>query len=396
MRAKSLLQNLALAGASLAFSAGVIEVGARVLVARDSAPPKDQSQRIGRYHRILGWDKPPGGHMRIARHQEYDIEIQLNSHGLRGPERDYAKPPGTRRVLILGDSFAEGYYVDEDKSAAALLEALLKGSAACGSVEVINGATAGYSTDQEYLFFEGEGKNYRPDVVLLFFYYNDLFFNTSAMGTGGKPKPYFDVDGGRLVLRNTPVPELELGSGEAPRPLLGSLALRLLSKRMSESPRFQAALARLGLVAKSAKVKNIEFAVFGPRRDEVEEMWRRTAAILAALKRAVEANGGRLAVLYVPTRIEANDDAWAEERAAARLGSRWDRARVRERLSALGQALGIPVSDPTSELRRAEQAGRPAYFPIDGHWNTVGNAVVARFLEPGVRTLLDCPGTAKR
>lgn len=395
MRAKALLQNLVLLAASLLVTAALIEVAARVWAAREAAPPTDQSQGIAQYHPVLGWDKPSGGHMRIARHGEFDVEIALNAHGLRGPDRNYAKPAGARRVLILGDSFGEGYYVEEPESARAVLERLLNADG-CGRVEVINGATAGYSTDQEYLFFEAEGKKYAPDLVLLFFYYNDLLGNTTGMGTGGKPKPYFDVDGERLELRNSPVPRLDPERAGL-RPFRGSLALRLLSNRVAKgSPWLQRVLASLGLVERSAAVTNREFDVFGPRRPEVDDRWRRTRAILAELRRSIEASGGRLAILYVPVRLEVNDSEWDEQRRMYALGPRWERDRVRVRLTDVGNSLGIPVSDPTPELRRVQQPGRSAYYEDDGHWNAIGNAVVAHVLEPQARRMLGCSDTTKR
>lgn len=391
MRLKQLLQNAALLVASFVVTAGLIEAAARLYVAKGAVTPAEPRQRIAQYHQILGWDKPPGGHMQIARRGEYDVKIALNAHGLRGPDRAYAKPAGTRRVLILGDSFGEGYYVDEEKSARAVLEELLGStSSECGSVEVINGSTAGYSTDQEYLFFESEGHKYHADLVLVFFYYNDLFFNTTGMGTGRKPKPFFELDGDRLVLKNTPVPRLDAAQSGT-RPFRGSQALRLLSNRVADgSPRLQAALAKLGLVERRASETNAEFAVFGPMHGVVDEMWRRTAAILRALAASVTARGAQLAVVYVPARVEANDTAWQEVRESYALGPKWDRARVRERLGALCESLGVPFVDPAASLTRAERSGRAAYFPIDGHWNELGNATAAHVLEPRVRQLLAC------
>src|SRR5262245_4317968 len=205
MRMRAVWSNLALALVSVAVTLGLLELAARLWVSRGQPAPPPSHRPISRYHPRLGWDKPPGGRMRLTR-DEYDVTIAINSKGLRGPERDYPKPPGTARILILGDSFAEGYYVEEEASTRALLEAKLNREPACRSYEVIGGATAGYSTDQEYLFYEEEGRRYGPDLVLVFFYYNDLHFNTTGVGTGGKPKPYFVEEDGRLALRNTPVP----------------------------------------------------------------------------------------------------------------------------------------------------------------------------------------------
>lgn len=395
-----MLLNLLLAALSLAFVCAAAETAARLVVGRSVAPKSGTPNRpISRYSPTLGWDKPPGGEMRIAR-DEYDVLIRINSKGLRGPERDYAKAAGARRVLILGDSFAEGYYVDEDKSARAVLEGLLNGRDACSPFDVVNGGTAGYSTDQEYLFFEEEGHKYSPDLVLVFFYYNDVYYNSSGIGTGGKPKPYFDVDGDRLVLRNTPVPK----TAEDPktrvgglRPWRGSIALRLLSNRtLDAAPRLHASLARLGLVEPVSRDPYKEFWPYGAgHREEVDDMWRRTAVILKALKERVESHGGRLAGLYVPSRLDVNEEALEAADQRFRMGLRRSRDRVAKRLKATCDAIGIPLADPREALRRQEASGTLAYFPNDGHWNEIGNAIAARELLPLVKTILPCGGAPR-
>src|SRR5262245_9174348 len=283
---------------TLALCAAVAEVASRIVVGR--RPVAAAANRpISRYHPTLGWDKPPDGDMRITR-DEYDIHVHINSKGLRGPEREYAKPAGIRRVLILGDSYAEGYYAEEEQTARAVLESRLNKS--CGRFEVLNGGTAGYSTDQEYLFFENEGKRYAPDIVVVFLYYNDLYYNTTGVGTGGKPKPYFEEDHGQLVLRNVPVPRTDADTRVGGlRPCRGSVRPAPLRRAHADvSPQLNRTLAWLGLVE---PVSNEPFREFWPyglgHRDEVEDMWRRTALILRTLKGSVEAQSGRLAVLYV-------------------------------------------------------------------------------------------------
>jgi hypothetical protein len=396
-RFRNLLLNLVLAAAAVAVMCGMAEIAARVWAAqaRGAQAPVAGNRPISRYHPLLGWDKPPGGRMRITR-EEYDVEIAINSKGLRGPERDYPKPPGTRRVLILGDSFAEGYYVKEEDSARAVLERLLDGPGACAPYEVLNGATAGYSTDQEYLFFTEEGRRYDPDLVLVFLYYNDLYYNTTGVGTGGKPKPYFVEKDGVPVLRNTPVPEEPEGTRGAAGPLRpwhGSMALRLLSNRtVDAAPRLHALLARAGLVEPVSREPFKEFWPYSPAHPaEVEDMWRRTAVILRALDEAVRRQGGRLAILYVPSRLEVNEESLVLTDERYHLGLRRNPERIPKRLRAMCEAMSIPLLDPREALRAKESAGVRAYFPQDGHWNELGNAVVAEELAPFVRQLLPCP-----
>jgi hypothetical protein len=110
-------------------------------------------------------------------------------------------------LLILGDSFAEGFSVSFEKSVGRVLEGLLARPAP--RIEVINGATVGYSTDQEYLFYHDEGSRYSPQVVLLFFYYNDVLYNVRG-SMGGMPKPLVKFDRARQPhVVNGPLPRGE-------------------------------------------------------------------------------------------------------------------------------------------------------------------------------------------
>jgi len=401
-RARSVLANAGLAAASLLVGALVIEGAARAVVqaglarARRDAP----ALSLSRYHDVLGWDKTPGAAQSVGR-PEFQISLQFNSKGLRGPERDYPKPPGTRRVLILGDSFAEGYYVEEAETVRAVLEERLNRQG-CGRWEVINGGTIAYSTDQEYLFYKTEGYRYGADVVLLLFYYNDLYYNASGVGPGGEPKPYFEVvDGGALQLRNSPVPAPTRGllnrqqpGIPPPKPWRGSIALRLLSNRtVDSSPGLHHLLARVGLVEPVSNEPPKEYWPFGrdhPR--EVKDMWERTRHLLAALKEEVAAHGARLAVFYVPVRFEVNDGVWQLSRQRYRMGRRWDRDAVVEGLRSTCEDLGIPFVDPRDELRKQDATAAPAYYTRDVHWTPAGNAVAAHALEAVARSLLPCRG----
>jgi lysophospholipase L1-like esterase len=397
-RLRSLLLNLGVASVSFVVVALVTEAAARVYARRLTRPDPEAALRpISRFHPVLGWDKPPGGESRIRRN-EFDVLIQINAHGLRGPDYDYAKPARTRRVLVLGDSFAEGYYVDEPDTARAVLERRLN-AGPCAGWQVVNGGTIAYSTDQEYLFFREEGYRYAPDLVTLLFYHNDLLYNARPRGPGGEVKPFFQVEDGRLAQRTgTLAPDLDgapnrQSPGRAPvQPWHGSIALRLLSNRtVDSSPGLHRLLSRLGLVEPIGVEPPREFWPYGPGRGgEVEEMWRTTAALLAALKADVEAHGARLAVLYIPARFEVNDAVWQTTRDRYRLGKRWDPFVVYDRLKKILDAQGTPLLDPRDALRATETKGPPAYYTRDVHWNAVGNAVAAEGLQRWVEAQPTC------
>jgi lysophospholipase L1-like esterase len=127
------------------------------------------------------------------------IFIRMNSRGLRGPDVPYDSTPGTRRVLVLGDSTTFGY-VDEEFTYPALLQRRLG-----PSWEVLNGSVVAYGFDQQYLWFMREGLKYKPDVVLVGFSGTDIGESTLSMKFG-LHKPWFRLEAGRLRLMNTPVP----------------------------------------------------------------------------------------------------------------------------------------------------------------------------------------------
>jgi acetyltransferase AlgX (SGNH hydrolase-like protein) len=382
-RLRALLPNVALGILSLTLAAAALEAGSRFWVRRLQGGPGTVREPLLRYDPALGWSKPPGVQAVLQR-SEYRTPLRINSHGLRGPEVPYEKPPGRRRVLLLGDSFAEGYTVPEEATVGSVLERALR--AGGGAWEVVNSGTHGWSTDQEYLYWRDEGVRYHADHVVLLFYYNDLAGNVSAAG-----KPVFLVEeGGSLALHNAPVPRPPAGEARGDRarpfrlqPWRGSMALRLLSNRTSAgNPELHRALAGLGLVEPDKSgpppVELLPFSAV--HRHEADDMWRHTEALLAALAREVEAAGARLVVFYVPARFEVNEGAWQLTRRRYRLGPRWKPERVWERLGATCADLGLVLVDPRSAFRALEDSGRPAYFPLDGHWTEAGHAAAADVL----------------
>ena len=111
--------NLALASGSLLITALALEGAARVYVEWQGRQAEGGAPTT-RYDPVLGWQRVPGTEMRVAR-SEFDVTLRFNTKGLRGPDRPYDRPPGVRRVLILGYSFAAVYYVDDPQTARSVL-----------------------------------------------------------------------------------------------------------------------------------------------------------------------------------------------------------------------------------------------------------------------------------
>lgn len=151
------------------------------------------------YHPLLGYAGVPGLDTWFIL-PDFKHRIVNNSRGFRDRERAYDKG-GQKRIVVLGDSTAWGWGVETWERFSDIIEKRLKGW------EVINLAQAGYSTDQELIVLETEGLKYHPDVVMLLFDRNDVVEgNNAKIIDGMQPKPYFVEEGGRLVVKNSPVP----------------------------------------------------------------------------------------------------------------------------------------------------------------------------------------------
>ncbi len=393
-RLAGLGQNLGLALASILLVFVSLEGVLRVVYGRAAARGRRTTELAdySEYDPVLGWRKRPGLALHFVR-REYELTFTTNSRGLRDTERAYQAPLGVGRVLALGDSYVEGYGVTLVETVTQRLEASLRASG-CG-IDVINGATTGYGTDQEYLFYSTEGIRYSPGIVLLFFYYNDVLSNDSQLLFEGVPKPVFVFRNGNLEVYKQPV------ATPAPRPRppregaesrgpTGWLVSEWLRERLwFGAPHVYNQLGRLGLWEPNRPTgARIELRVFSRERiPRLEGGWEKTEALLKRLGEAVGSHGGRLLVVYVPARFEVNDRAWQLTRAKYRLDDAlWDRRLVRERLEDTARRAGLSLLDLTPAMRRADKGWRGGpYYEYDGHWNALGHAVAAAELRERLR-----------
>ena len=146
----------------------------------------------------LGWAPTPNLDQdgsdpdRAGKHQ-----FRSDEHGFRSAPI----PPGFsgRKVVLLGDSMIWGLGVDQQRVAGTLLQKKLG-----ARTHVIVAASPGWSTDQEYLFFNNKVLPLKPDVVLWFITAsNDVIHNMTHQPTSGVlyKKPRFELDpAGKLRL----------------------------------------------------------------------------------------------------------------------------------------------------------------------------------------------------
>lgn len=312
--------------------------------------------RLLRFDPAIGWTKIPDASVTYRWMGSRIIETS-NSFGGRGP----APGPAQERVLFLGDSFCEGYLVNDDE----VFSAVFAGRQS--RFAPLNLGVAGYSTDQALLLYQRLAGQLQPQRVVLLFFDNDVWFNAVTVEHRA-PKPAFTLTPTGLRLTGTPVLPPAQRPEAAPCadcPPSWRLLQLLAQARSTVAPPGRPALAPELLAYRRTAPPEIDAA------------WQLTEALLAALQKAA---GHRLTVFYVPTVAAVYDASWAATKRLYGMDEDWDIHLPEAKLAEVCARQGIPLLSPTSRLRERAARGETLYFLEDGHWNRDGHRLVGEML----------------
>lgn len=345
---------------SLVLGVLVLEGGLRLL---GLGPPKSLNVPDAR----VGWVKKSGATVTRRTTEGFDVTYELNRFGLRDdadmPER---APQGTFRVLCLGDSFTLGYTVERSDLFVDLLEDWWSDEGR--RVDVVNAGTEGYSTDQEVAWLLEHGEALAPDLVLLFPYENDLYWNGQPAYYGA-PKPLFRPDG-------------TLETGDLPvsrrKPLSESTALGRLIAGGPRPDVFTPEGHDRAILKEWAPLLD-------PAPAFMADALARTRGALTALRAKCEELGAPVVVAPIPSH-SAIDPAFGNERFGPLVlgglpADRWSADKPVELVLEAARAAGLRSVDARAFLRQrfAEEAD-DLYFDVDWHLNPAGNRAFATFL----------------
>jgi len=98
--------------------------------------------------------------------------VESNSLGFRGPEISVQKPPGVFRIIALGDSMTDGFFVDSDATFPYLLQENLAKQG--WRIEVVNAAHGGGTINGQFAMLQDHALALGPDLVILTWSPNDI------------------------------------------------------------------------------------------------------------------------------------------------------------------------------------------------------------------------------
>ena len=273
------------------------------------------------------------------------VEMKYNSAVFRGGEIG-PRRPGVRRLIVIGDSFNQGWGVREEDMYSRLLQRLLDEG---GPVawEVVN--CARHDADFPRLWFLFRTVlAYEPDVVVYGMTLNDPVRSPRMQARLLESSPLVMVRGGPLL---------------APPPEAPPLGLRLFAV-FSE----QAAARR-----REEAMNRWYLDLFD---DENHNGWQDTKGYIRMMDEQMKARGGRFLLALWPllTGLEGDYPFDAVHRTVA----------------AFGDKFGIARCDLLDALRGHRSADLWVH-PVDRHPNADANRRAAAALAPAVRSLADGP-----
>ena len=291
----------------------LIGVGCSEMVVR-LADVHVSSSPFWHFHPLLGWTQSPNSSYEYELSGD-QVQVEYNSLGFRDAEHELEKPAGTKRVVLIGDSYSEGVEVNVEETFLYRLGTLLNKESS-EPWEVINLAMGDFGTTQELLTLKNLGLPYSPDLVIFqIFPLNDICNNSIELfdlckSSNDPLRPYFIEHDGELVpVRAQPVRSF----------LRGYLAsYRLLEQwwlSLSWSPdgvvREEKRLARLKERGFPPLDPLLYTFVEGPEMIEpVAEGWRLTELILSEIVGVTRRREIPLVAMVVPFE--------------ARVGSAWE------------------------------------------------------------------------
>jgi hypothetical protein len=404
------LSGLLLSLAAFVVGIFLAEVALHVL---DTPPDRQEHKRLFIEHDpVLGWRNIPNAGGRIVT-DEYAHELRYNARSMRGPLIPYERRSGVYRVLLLGDSFVDGYTEVLGNRVGDVLQRDLADEGI--SVEVIPMGTAGFSTDQEYLWLTSEGLRYRPDLVVLAFHPNDVWYNRTERYARGY-KPHFILQSDALELAGVPVPPPDVDQPQDEGLyawIRGNSKLYwLLARAVQNNPRVYGLAVELGLAfpppemvfdASRGVVTAGEFSIFNTHPPvETLEAWRITRALVARMRDDATSAGAGFLVFVIPIRSRIyTQDNDVRSNAAARNAEVDLDAPVRQ-FQDLCEAEAIAYIDPTAAFVQAADRlagrGERLYYRYDWHWNANGHRLAGEILARRLRPMLAArgrPGAAR-
>lgn len=315
------------------FSFGIVEIGLRFIY--------DKIEIRGGYwgngsfipNEQTGYMHKPSYEGYVFRKNAFKTFVRINSEGLRDSHLE-EQMAYSKKVLILGDSFAFGLGVEGKK----IFPYLLQKKMNAHDIGVINAAQSGYSVEQECLFGITLQKKYSPVLIIL-----ALFAENDVRGDFFKEYKNVEVKYGTLLKKD-----------------------RVFKNPISDFFRTHSYLWILIESGINRRKKNEKFTWFKSKANKsTESVLKPTLKSLSRMNQYCKTNNALFSVMMIPPKR--------------------GRTVFDERIKKFLMSENIPFLNITSLKKRVH------YLKKDGHWNDKGHKKSSDMLYNFIIKLLQKP-----
>jgi len=325
---------------------------------------------------------------------DFRYTFKTNSQGLRYKEIPLAKPGNTVRVLVVGDSFVEGYGVAFEDTFTWLLEEEF--SSKTHPVNFINGGLSSTGPLEYARLFLHVGLNYDPDALLICVYANDV----SNTGKDYNPeqiyharRPYRRL---RYLLWPRITTRISLWQHQRDADFLEAVSSKARSRGISEEEirkwrerippqlvdavnkgQFLGAMLSYGLLKPKYWVESIDI-----EGTQAERKWSAMVTILEKMLSIARERGIWVGMVYIPARFQydpakENPNIWRV--GGTEIRDQWlsGESEIQRRLASWTATAGVPLLDLTPALKEAIKTDDRINFRIDSHWSPKGHRAAA-------------------
>ena len=267
------------------------------------------------------------------------VPVRVNSLGFVSPEYPEAKPAGTMRVALIGDSMVDALQVEPEARFRTLVEGAL---ATAGPAQVLNFGLPGTGPVTSLGEYRDFARRFRPDAVVVGIYTDNDFADDAGIA--------WRSAGGGLIEQPFAHAPGDLGKFLKANSCLVMAAWALGPGRRDPGERKDGASATAATASELEQKSSSELAgVPGPAFEEAIAAWEELIA-------EVSADGAQAIIVLFPDHATFTEDGgWDYARPGSRL--------LHERLARHFAQRGVGVITGSELLRRyTEQHGASAPF----------------------------------
>lgn len=304
--------------------------------------------------------------------------IHYNSLGFRDKEHSIKKK--NIRIAVMGDSFLEGFTVNNNQVFHAKLTELT-------GIETLNFSRRGYGTANSLAVYELLARRFKPDLVLLGFYMgNDVHddyagFHKSDTGLWAQTARVAIQDGKWTVTppKGPPV--------QAPNTRLSPGRYSYLYRFIQSVRRGGSGAFKCDALHGGGQSSFDQYNVYRPPRGEWLSAWKYEKILLKRFQSTVKKDHGEFAVMTIPGYPNQMPDAKAFQtelsKALKTLVPKDLNPQIQEKkFLRFLKGSKIPAINLYPAFRNSQAAigsGRLKYtLPCDSHWNAAGHELAAR------------------